>query len=216
MADGSSVVQAVRVGDPIGVGAADRYGIVEGRPTLLRLAEGVQRALIPAAAGLVDATASGVDRADVGAIEIQRADGAFRLVRDFEGWRAEMIGEDGEPTDVIDAPRGAVEQLLEQLTVARAGALELGYPRALEVAVVILFDYDDRPIDTVRIAREPNAGALGARERRRRPARPSPELRSGARSGRVRTAMSVWSGGPGHASPSFGWVWIVDEFRRQR
>ena len=152
--DGTS--QSVLIGDPIGVGSTERYGMVEESPTILRLDEQAQKTLVPSAVRFVDPTGTNVVRQDVGSLEIRPKQGAdFTLTRDFDRWILEFSRSDG----VVEVPRQAVEGLLGQLTEARASEIEfLEYPSELEYAVVILFGLDGLPLDTVRVIRDPNDG----------------------------------------------------------
>lgn len=151
----NDTVERVLLGDPIGVGSPVRYGLLEASPAIIRIDEDAQRLLIPSATTFVDATGSGVFRADIGAIDVQRVDGSeLRLKRDFDAWV--LLGDDGTQSTIA---RNRVEQLLAQLTEARAGEIAFsGYPQEMEVARVVFYDFDNAPIDTVRIVREPNQG----------------------------------------------------------
>ena len=126
--DGSS--QSVLVGDPIGVGSAERYGMVEGSPTILRLDEQAQKSLVPSAVLFVDPTGTDEVRQDVGSLEIRpKGGGDFTLTRDFDRWTLES----SESGGLVEVPRQAVEGLLGQLTEARASEIEfLEYPSELE------------------------------------------------------------------------------------
>ena len=140
------------LGDPLGVGSPDRYGLLEGSPTVLRLGEDVQRMLVPATASLVDPTGTAVVREDVARIEVRHPDGIddFTLEREFEGWN--MLP-DEQSSRAVD--RIAVERLLGQLTESRANEIAFGpYPVQLERAVVVLYGFDGGPLDTVRVIRE--------------------------------------------------------------
>jgi hypothetical protein len=144
----------ILLGDPIGVGSADRYGLIEGSPTVIRLDGETQQVLVPTAATLVDATGSGVIREDIAGIEIQTADEALSIERDFDGWQA-YLGQD----DPVEIARDPVEQLMKQLTSSRAGEILLTpFPLELQHAIVILYGFDGSPIDTIRIARDPDGG----------------------------------------------------------
>ena len=153
--DGTS--RSVLIGDPIGVGSSERYGLVEGSPTILRLDEEAQKSLVPSAALFVDPTGTAVVRADVGSLEVRPTDASdFTLSRDFDRWTLEFTDDE---RGSVDVPRQAVESLLGQLTSARASEIEfLDYPSELEYAVVILFGLDGLPLDTVRVIRDPNDG----------------------------------------------------------
>jgi hypothetical protein len=153
--DGTS--HTVLIGDPIGVGSPERYGMVQGSPTILRLDEQAQQALVPSAVLFVDPTGSAVVRADVGSLEVRPTDASdFTLTRDFDRWILEF---NDDERGSVEVPRQAVESLLGQLTSARASEIEfLDYPTELEYAVVILFGLDGLPLDTVRVIRDPNDG----------------------------------------------------------
>lgn len=151
---GGEQQQLILLGDPIGVGSSDRYALVEGSPTILRLDEQTQRVLVPTAATLVDSTGTGVVREDVAQIEIRSPAGTLTLVREFDAWRAGV-----QDSPLRDVEREPVEQLLGQLTSSRAGEIAItGYPAELEHSIVILYGFDGGPLDTVRIVREEGNG----------------------------------------------------------
>ncbi|MDY7110598.1 MAG: DUF4340 domain-containing protein [Planctomycetota bacterium] len=144
--------QRLIVGARIGVGTQDRFGMIEGRPVVVRIGEAVLRAFFRQPAELVSRVASGVVAADVKTIRIDGPAGQFRLQREMERW----IAPDHEDRDV---PRDMVDELLSALTEARAEQIELApYPRELEVATITFLGFDARPMDTVRIAQLPGAG----------------------------------------------------------
>jgi hypothetical protein len=144
--------QRLIVGARIGVGSQDRFGMVEGRPVIVRIGEPVLRAFFRQPAELVSPVASGAVAADIKTIRIDGPDGDFRLQRDLERW----IAPDHDDRDVT---REIVDELLFALTQARAQQIELGaYPRDLEVAMITMLGFDARPLDTVRIAQLPGAG----------------------------------------------------------
>ena len=152
--DSADRSRVILLGDPIGVGSPDRYGLIDGSPTVIRLDGETQQVLVPAAATLVDATGSGVIREDIAGIEIQTAEEALSIERDFDGWRA-YLGQD-EPVEIDRAP---VERLMKQLTESRAGEILLvPFPREMQHAIVILYGFDGSPIDTIRIATDPKGG----------------------------------------------------------
>jgi hypothetical protein len=143
--------QRLIVGARIGVGSQDRFGMVEGRPVIVRIGEPVLRAFFRPPAELVSPVASGAVAADIKTIRIDGPAGDFRLQRDLERW----IAPDHDDRDI--APE-SVDELLFALTQARAQQIELGpYPRDLEVATITMLGFDARPLDTVRIAQLPGA-----------------------------------------------------------
>ena len=144
------------LGDPIGVGASDRYAMVEGSPTILRLGEDVQRVLVPSTGVLVDPTGTAVIREDVARLEIRlpSGEGDFTLAREFDGWLLTPDGGEARPVS-----RAAADGLLGQLTEARASEISFSpYPVELEQAVVVLYGFDGSPLDAIRIIREENGG----------------------------------------------------------
>lgn len=144
------------LGDPIGIGSPDRYALVEGSPTILRLGEDVQRVLVPSTGMLVDPTGTAVVREDVARLEIRHPSGVgdFSLAREFDGWLLTPEGGSSRPVS-----RAAAAGLLGQLTEARASEISFSdYPVELEQAVVVLYDFDGSPLDAIRIIREENDG----------------------------------------------------------
>ncbi len=142
--------QRVLIGAPIRAGAAARYAMVEGRPTVVQAPEGVLRAWLRPVAQLADPTGSGVSAADVARIAIRPDEGeGVELARDLDHWTATSHG--GAPVDAA-----AVNELLEQLTALRAPRVIVqDYPADMQVAIVTLYGFSGRPIDTVRIIRAP-------------------------------------------------------------
>ena len=144
------------LGDPLGVGSADRYGMVVGSPSVLRISEDTQRLLVPSAGMLVDPTGTAVIREDVARVEVRRGpdENDFTLKRDFDAW---TIAQDG--MESVTVPRVVVDAFLAQLTEARASEIAFtDYPVDLEQALVILYGFDGQPLDTIRIIREPEGG----------------------------------------------------------
>jgi hypothetical protein len=149
-------IQRLLVGQRL-FGTDARYGMVEGRPTVVRLDEPVLRALFRQPRTLASAIASGVEPADVKSIRIDGPGGDFRLERDLERW----IAPDHDGVEV--APEN-VERLLEILTRVHAPNVILdAFPRENAVATITLFGYGQRPLDTVRVAYF--AGATSAETR---------------------------------------------------
>ena len=72
-------------------------------------------------------------------------------MRDLDQWRA--------PAFAVNVPAESVNELLQQLTTLRATEVIIkDYPYELEVATVTMRGFDNKPIDTVRIAREADTG----------------------------------------------------------
>ncbi|MHC4416179.1 MAG: DUF4340 domain-containing protein [Planctomycetota bacterium] len=146
-------VERLLVGGRMGVGSEDRFGMIDGRPVVVQLPEPVLRALFRRPETLVDPTGSGVMAADVISLVIRGPDGEVRLDRDLDRWSAPEYGAE------VSLPQ--VQDLLEQLTTLRAAQIEIRpYPRELELATIIMRGQNARPLDTVRVAREPRTGRL--------------------------------------------------------
>ncbi len=143
--------QRLLVGARLAIGSDDRFGMIEGRPVIVRLPEAVLRAFFGTPESLIALTASGVVPADVKRLVIRTEQGELRLVRDLDRWRA--------PEFSMEIPAGMVNELLEQLTSLQAAHITIReYPHELEVATITMRGFDDVPIDTVRIAREKDTG----------------------------------------------------------
>ncbi len=149
VADGDTVRVVERedrllVGSRMGVGSQDRFGMVEGRDTVVRVPDVVLAAFFPSVVALVDPTPSGVLPADVKSIVIRRRDGELRLQRDLERWRAPDLG--------ADADAATVERFLRLLTETRAVEVELtDEPLHSAAGQSITFHgFDGRPMETVR------------------------------------------------------------------
>jgi hypothetical protein len=140
------------VGARMGVGSEDRFGMVEGRPVVVRLPGPVLVAFFRPVVTLIDPTASGVLAANVKSLVVRGPEGEVRLERDLERWVA--------PEHGVEVNGEIVDTLLEQLTARRADRIDvLSYPRDLQVATITMNGFDARPLDTVRVARDPETGA---------------------------------------------------------
>ncbi|MFO0873481.1 MAG: DUF4340 domain-containing protein [Phycisphaerales bacterium] len=141
--------QAVRtlfVGAPVAVGGSDRFGLLDGHPTLLRLDAAMLKALFPNPALLVDPTATGIAAADVRSIRLSGPAGSFTLARDLDRW---TCVEDANAT----VPTKAVEELLRRLTMARAGSIVLQpLPRDRIVGRIELRGFDGASLAGIDIA----------------------------------------------------------------
>jgi hypothetical protein len=140
------------VGARMGVGSEDRFGMVEGRPVVVRLPEAVLMAFFRPVVTLIDPTASGVLAANVKSIVVRGTDHEVRLVRDLERWMA--------PDHGVEVNGEIVNALLERITARRADRIDvMTYPRDQQVATITMHGFDARPLDTVRVARDPDSGA---------------------------------------------------------
>jgi hypothetical protein len=143
-------VQRLVVGARMGAGTEDRYGMMEGRPVVVRIAKAVLDAFFRAPADLVALTATDVVPADVRTITVRSGRGTERaelsLVRTLDGWTSADGGRSANPS--------AVERLIDLLVnVHAADVVFAPYPREQEVAMITL-EGGTGPLDTVRVARE--------------------------------------------------------------
>ncbi|MCH2136202.1 MAG: DUF4340 domain-containing protein [Phycisphaerales bacterium] len=147
---------ALRIGDRLGGATGDRYAMIEGVPSVVRVDQETVATLLDDPVELVDRTGSGASPIDVRAIRVLRDDGTLRLERTLDTWSFE----DGSPADTM-----AVVRLLETLTSLQGTEVSLveTYPDELEQAVVVFEGTDGRPIDTVRVLQEPMTPQSGGR-----------------------------------------------------
>ncbi len=145
-APGGPSSECLLVGDRMAVNSEDRFGMIEGRPVVVRLPEALLRAVFPKALDLVAATGSGVHAADVKAIVVRGPDGDLRLERDLDRWIAPDRGG-------AEVATRQVEALLELLTARRADEVRVDPARRFST-IVTLYGFDGKPKDTVRIDRD--------------------------------------------------------------
>jgi hypothetical protein len=149
------LVERLLIGSRTGATSNDRFGMIEGKPVVMRLSEAVLQALLRGPADLAAPTGSGVNPADVKVIAIGLSAAGpagsgeeLRLERDLEKWRAISHGN-------AEVNPAQVEELLEQVCRLRAPNVEFReYPRDLELAVITLHGFDGKALDTVRVAQE--------------------------------------------------------------
>jgi hypothetical protein len=162
-----SQTRRLLVGDTVSIGAQDRFGMLEGSPTVFRLPAATLATILPRAERLVDGVASGVRAADIGGIEIARSgtDERLSLRREVKGWTGRSTRQGAAESTVVPVAVDAVDRLVAALTSTRAGAVEIAQLPAERVAATItLLGFADEPIDTVRIAQlEPRAGDAAPR-----------------------------------------------------
>lgn len=147
--------QTLLLGSPSGLVSNDRYAMIEGVPTVVRVDEPILRALLPEVTSLIAQTASGIRSADIKSIEVvDRDGGSVRLERNLDRWFIEQRMPNGEEAaGVTDAT--LVEEFLTTLTQLRASEVAVQkFPDDLSHANVTFFGYDGSPLDTVRVARE--------------------------------------------------------------
>lgn len=148
-------VQRLRLGVEIGASTGERFALVEGRPTVVKLNRPTVQALFPAAESLIDPTGSGVLAADVKTVTIRSGETELVFERDLDKWTSPSHG---------NAPvsPAQVEELLRQLTELRAPAVSVEpYPMDRQVAMVSFSGFGGKPLDTVRIVKDPDSGNWG-------------------------------------------------------
>ena len=147
--ENNGTARRLLVGDRVGGRNQDRYVMIDGIPSVLRLDEKSVASLLAEPISLVDPLASGVPRSSIKAIEIRGPIDDIYLERDLDRWIASSH-------DGVEVPADRVDSLLELLIEIPASdvALVESYPRELEQGTITLIGYDRRPLDTVRLLRE--------------------------------------------------------------
>ncbi len=147
-----ATVQRLLVGGYMAGDEKDRYAMIEGRSVIFRLTYGTQAKLFVKNELLVAPTASGKLASDIKSILIRTSDGEeLRLDRDLEKWTAPAYND-------ARVPLRKVQDLLRQLIELRPAEIVIQpYPRDLEIATITFLGYDQKPIDTVRLAKDPDS-----------------------------------------------------------
>jgi hypothetical protein len=163
--DSAGTRRTLLIGDAVSLGAQDRFGMLDGTTTVVRLPAAVLAPMIPRLERLVDAVASGVRARDIAAIEIAlgAAEGAPRLTvrRETDGWTATVGRQGGGETTAGTVETAAVDGLLKALTETRATGVEVApFPTSELIATVSFIGFASEPLDTVRIARRTTDGRL--------------------------------------------------------
>lgn len=137
------------IGDRVGGRTQDRYAMIEGIPSIIRLEAKVLAAILEDPIRLVDPRATGVSSSSVKSIIIRSPGQEIELERDLDRWLARSH-------DDVEVPADRVESLIELLTDIPGAELAImeSYPRELEAGTITLLGYDQRPLDTVRVLRE--------------------------------------------------------------
>lgn len=149
------------IGAPVAMGSQDRFALVDGTQTVVRVPATVLAGIAPRADRLIDATATDARPADVGAIEIRMGPAMLSLRREVDGWSARESG-DGAVERVGTVDAAAVERLLLALDATRATAIEIApYPAERERAIITLRGFAGDVIETVRVARGVEGGGDG-------------------------------------------------------
>ena len=146
------------IGDPVSIGAQDRFGLVEGTSTVVRIPAESLVAMVPRVDRLVEPTGTGARSSDVGGLDIVRGQERLELRREVSGWTARRFDADRSMREgSVEA--AAVERLLAALCETRASAIEVApFPSEREIAIVNLRGFAGEAVDTVRIAARSDAG----------------------------------------------------------
>ena len=148
----------LRVGDPVSIGAQDRFGLLDGTSTVVRIPAAVLAGIAPRADRLIDTLATGVRAADIGAIEVAQGTSRLVLRRETDRWTATASEADAaESKGSVDS--GALARLLAALTETRAGSVQIApFPADRAVATITLRGFAGEALDTVRVASGVNGG----------------------------------------------------------
>ena len=147
-------VRTLLIGDAVSLGAQDRFALLDGTSTVVRVPAEVLATIVPRVDRLVDAVASGVRGRDIGGIEIASGTRRLSLRRETDGWSATLGELGGAESQAGSIERERVEGLLKALTETKAQAIELSpFPSSDSIATVTLVGFAGEPLDTVRIAR---------------------------------------------------------------
>lgn len=161
----AAVTERLLVGQRRSTSTQDRFGMIEGRPVVIGLSEPVIEALFRNKESLASPTGSGVKPADVKSIVIRATPATtssavvgaatqpteLKLERDLEKWRAPEHGN-------AEVNAEQVQTLLDQLCTLRAPEVQFkDFPRELQIATITLYGFDQRALDTIRIAQEKNS-----------------------------------------------------------
>jgi hypothetical protein len=151
---GPGGTRSLSIGTAVAIGSQDRFALVDGTVSVVRVPAAVIAGIAPRASRLIDATATDARPADVGAVEIRSGASILSLSRELEGWRgSEQAGSGDARVGTVDA--AAVERLLLALCATRATEIEIGaYPSDRELAVITLRGFAGEVIETVRVARD--------------------------------------------------------------
>ncbi len=154
--------QTLLIGDAVSIGAQDRFGMIEGTSTVVRLPAAVLAPIIPRVERLIDAVASGVRARDIGGIEIAAGTKRISLRREVDRWTATRSEQGGTAEAVAGSVETkAVDGLLTALLETRAGSVDIApFPADQSIATVTLLGFANEPIDTVRIARRASDSKL--------------------------------------------------------
>lgn len=148
----TGVSHELLIGGRVSAGSQDRYVMMADRPIVDKVKWEALSELFLQTELLVDATGSAVSRFDIKQITIRSNGKEVKIQRQLEQW----LNENGVPVNPED-----VEALLKWVLDSKPPRVVIAqYPRDVELATITLEGYDLLPLDTVRIARDPDRDGL--------------------------------------------------------
>ncbi|MBC8309711.1 MAG: DUF4340 domain-containing protein [Phycisphaerales bacterium] len=142
----------VLVGSRVSANSQDRYVMLADRPVVFKIQWKILSQLFPASEIFVDSTGSAVSRFDVKRVSIRSNNSEVLLIRNVERW----LDKDGVPFDT-----NQVDDLLTWLLETKPPSVAIGqYPKIDEIATITLEGYDLKPLDTIRVASNPDGGVI--------------------------------------------------------
>jgi len=148
----TGVTHELLIGGRVSAGSQDRYVMMAGRPIVDKMKWEALSELFLQTELLVDATGSAVSRFDIKHITIRSNGEEVTIQRRLAQW----VNDNGVRVNLDD-----VDALLTWLLDSKPPRVVIAqYPRDVELATVTLEGYDLLPLDTVRIARDPDRDGL--------------------------------------------------------
>ena len=133
------------IGSRVAAGTQDRYVMFKDQPMVFAMKWEILSQLFPLSEILIDSTGSGISKFDIKRITIRTSQMSYRCERTLDRWQVM----DGGP--IVDSE--SIAAMLNWLLDAQALSVAISqYPTQSEVATVTFEGYDERPLDTVRIA----------------------------------------------------------------
>ncbi len=150
--------QTLLVGAGVGDGSLDRYGMVLGRPVVIRLSEASLRGLRLPAPYFARRTGTGVPASDITGIEIDVQESKFRIDRRINRTTGAVEWFDADQPE-HRASLELVNELINQIAQVKATDIHLVADESIAefiVGQVILYGIGGRPVDTVRLLSLPD------------------------------------------------------------
>lgn len=159
--DSAGTSRTLLIGDAVSIGAQDRFGMLDGTSTVLRLPAAVLAPIVPRVERLIDGVASGIRARDVAGIEIANGTARISLRRETDGWTATVGAQGVAESTGGTVDRERVDGLLKSLTETRANAVEIApFPVDSAMVTITLVGFANEPLDTVRVAKRASDSKL--------------------------------------------------------